>query len=81
MGDMADFIIDQGMNAWSYDDDDEFPMDKDGVMLVNNQHRCRYCGCGGLHWANTLHGWRLAASTGKIHSCVQYFSSFRRANH
>ena len=58
MGDMADFINDDG---WDSQDGYE-------PAMVS----CRYCKRDGFYWMEFETGWRLATSTGKVHSCKAY---------
>lgn len=58
MGDMADFINDDG---WD---------ERDGYEPVAIQ--CRYCKRDGFYWFETEDGWRLVTATGKVHSCKAY---------
>lgn len=44
-----------------------------GRQFVARDKQCRYCKKMGLHWRNTLEGWRLAESSGFIHECKQYW--------
>lgn len=77
MGDIADYLIDQGMNAFACYEDCDYDV---VVFSSKSVIKCRYCGRGGLYWKNTEHGWRLATSNGSIHSCAKYFASFGLAN-
>ena len=71
MGDMADYLIDQGMDAWM--NGDEMDIDStDGHSIKRESVTCRYCGVKGLHWVETEKGWRLAGANEEIHSCDQY---------
>jgi hypothetical protein len=62
MGDMADYIIENGMMAsWAGED----WSDEDGVT-------CRYCRRSGFEWVKTDKGWRLETPTGRAHTCKAY---------
>lgn len=65
MGDMANFYINQHMNAHPND----FWMKRSS----NARPTCTHCGMRGLKWKSTDKGWRLAdANTNIIHTCPQY---------
>ena len=68
MGDMADFINDDG---WD---------DRDGDHYQSNfKVICDYCKQHNLHWVRVDSSrWRLATPTGKIHSCKAYLEKQRR---
>ena len=69
MGDMADWIIENGIDDCVYDLDlhDGFEM---------RSKRCKYCGKDGFVWINQgtkkSPRWRLMTKTGKLHSCAKY---------
>ena len=62
MGDMADWIIENGLC------DDEEPLYDYGGAKA-----CRNCGEGGLHWENLgtrgLPQWVLCKESGQMHDC------------
>jgi len=55
MGDMADYINDQG------DYDEPYDQDKNA--------RCKYCRKSNFSWEKTMLGWRLFTKIGKLHEC------------
>ena len=68
MGDMADFIVQTGM--------DHALHEYGGIYTTS----CRYCGKAGLHWKQVVHGdgvtrWRLCYKGGAIHECDEYRES------
>lgn len=70
MGEMADFYVDQHMDAFP----DDFWANSGGTRPV-----CRYCGRRGLKWKETDQGWRLAdANTEEIHICKEYKKKITR---
>lgn len=65
MGEMADFYIEQHMNAFP----DDFWVRKESSRPV-----CKYCGMRGLKWKETDSGWRLVTPvTELVHTCKEYF--------
>lgn len=60
MGDMADWIIDNGI--------DELIYDNGGFVS------CKYCNEDYLHWENIDGKWRLANEKCVIHKCKPYES-------
>ena len=52
MGDMADWIIDQGMDELLFGDQRE------------GEVSCKFCNCRSLSWTCTKVGWRLRDESG-----------------
>lgn len=62
MGEMADMLIEQGLDMMLDGDDAwDYPPVKDKT--------CKYCGESGFHWTDTRNGWRLADHKGHLHNC------------
>ena len=75
MGEMADLAIQDGMDAWAMDTDDEFDADSynpnftPGIKQWTRYKTCRCCGAEWLHWRKFNGKWRLAIEGGKMHAC------------
>jgi len=57
MGDMADYLTEQG-EIEQLDGDDYY-----------EGERCRYCGLSGFTWYHTRDGWRLFDEDNEVHLC------------
>lgn len=67
MGDIADWLLSQELDAMYLDPDfDYLPFTRDNKV-------CRYCKTDGLYWKEMSGlGWRLINPDGSIHSCREY---------
>jgi len=66
MGEMADFLIDDMMDA--YPEWNPYG----SVRPASSLKTCKYCGKSTLHWELTGEGWRLFGKKGKLHICDKY---------
>lgn len=75
MGDMADWIIDNGYDEWMDFDPETYGMpDFDDAQVFPGPKRfsCKYCHKTGLVWRQFENGWRLTNDDGSIHKCKEY---------
>lgn len=65
MGDMADMLIEQGMEQWLDDNADGMGHEPNPPAFIT----CRYCKTRGLEWGDLDGKWRLFTGKGELHAC------------